>query len=354
MTPASERPALRLIVPDQAEVSGGGVVNARLAEALTARGWTVDVHPIAGSWPKPRAAHRAAVATALSAGSDPVLIDGLVGSACPEQIEAAVAAGVRVVVFVHLPLPAERGRGRAEEFRLAQLERRALHAATAIVVPSYWARADLHQRYGLTAHVLTPGADPAPVAVGSDPPQLLMLAALTPTKNHLTAMVALKALGDLSWRATFVGAHRDTKTLSDIHLRRTPPISDRLTLPGELTGAALEQVWRATDLLLVPSWTETYGLVVAEALAHGIPAIVSRGTGAAEALAGVTNLEDRDLPGALADPGNPGEWADVIRGWLESRVRRDGWRQAALARRDSLRTWADTAADLERLLEELR
>lgn len=345
---------LRLLVPDQAQVSGGGIFNIRLAEALRQRGWTVEEHPLTGNWPRPRSEDRAAVGKALQAANDPVLIDGLVGSACPDEIEAAVGSGVRVVILVHLPLPAERGTGRDEQVRLAQLERRSLRAATAILVPSYWACADLQQRYGLAARVLTPGAEVGPVARGSGPPRLLMLAALTPVKNHLTAMAALRALGDLPWQAAFVGAHRDGKSVADIHLRRrTPALADRLSLPGELTGPALDRVWDTTDLLLVPSWTETYGLVVTEALARGIPAIVSRGTGAAEALAGVTGLEERDLPGALADPGNPGEWAELIRGWLEDGVRRDRWRQAALARRDSLRTWADAAIDLETVMGDL-
>ena len=56
--------------------------------------------------------------------------------------------------------------------------------------------------------------------------------------------------------------------------------------PGPLEGAALARQWARTDLLLLPSTTETYGMVVTEALAHGVPAVVAAGTGAVEALDG--------------------------------------------------------------------
>ncbi|WP_425310332.1 glycosyltransferase family 4 protein [Ammonicoccus fulvus] len=344
---------LRLLVPDQAQISGGGVFNARLAEALTVRGWAVDERRIAGDWPSPEPEQRAAVAEALR-GEGPALVDGLIGSVCPDELEAAVAAGVSVIVLVHLPLPAERGLPEDEQARLAASECRALHAATAIAVPSHWASADLARRYDLTAHVVVPGVEPAPVAEGSEPPQLLMLAALTPVKNHATLLAALGCLGDLDWQATLAGPHRDPQTVAEVRrLGRTAAVEDRITLPGELTGTALDTVWQATDLLLVPSWTETYGLVVTEALARGIPAIVARGTGAAEALAGGPGVPESDLPGALADPGDPAEWARLVRGRLTDPVRRDRWRRAALERRESLRTWSDAARDLECVLEEL-
>ena len=55
-------------------------------------------------------------------------------------------------------------------------------------------------------------------------------------------------------------------------------------VPGILVGQALDQKWDTADLLVLTSRIETYGLVVVEALARGIPAVVSAGTGAVEAL----------------------------------------------------------------------
>lgn len=355
-----------MVVPHQDQISGGRVYNTELSRALRHRGWAVEERPVAAVWPWPTPEERQAVQAALTAPpAQPVLIDGLAGAACPREIEAAVAAGIPVVVLVHLPLPAETGRTEQEQAQLAQLERRALTTATAVATTSHWAAADLGHRYGLTdVRVLVPGTSPAPVAVGSNPPQLIMAAALTPVKNHATVLAALDLVGDLPWQAVLVGAHRDPETVRAVrdHLRTTAE-SARISLPGELQGAALDRVWNDSDLLLVPSWTETYGLVVTEALARGVPAVVSRGTGAVEALTGVPSTPPPavgpntacpdDLAGALADPAGPQEWAHTLRTWLTSPALRNRWQCNALRRRSELRTWADTAADLDGLLRGL-
>ena len=57
---------------------------------------------------------------------------------------------------------------------------------------------------------------------------------------------------------------------------------------------------------------ETYGLVVTEALARGIPAVVSAG-GPAEALG---NVLQGQQPGALVAPADTDQLAQVLRHWL--------------------------------------
>jgi glycosyltransferase involved in cell wall biosynthesis len=343
-----------MVVPHQNQVSGGRVFNTELGRALRRRGWEVEECQVAADWPWPTTDQRRSVHQALTGPpGQPVLIDGLVGSACPLEIEAAVGAGAAVVVLVHLPLPAETGLPHDHRQELGRLERRALEVATVVVTTSHWGAADLRRRYGLASvRVVVPGTAPAPVAAGSDPPVVVMAAAFTPVKNHAIILAALDLIGDLPWQAVLVGAHRDAATVRAVgdHLR-TSPQSDRISLPGELRGAALERVWHTSDLLVVPSWTETYGLVVTEALARGIPAVVSRGTGAVEALTG--SISPTDPAGALVDPSDPQEWAHTLRTWLTDPVRRDHWRCNALRRRAELRTWADTAADLDALLREL-
>ena len=51
---------------------------------------------------------------------------------------------------------------------------------------------------------------------------------------------------------------------------------------AEMLGAVLSQekkrLFECSDVALVPSYTENFGIVVAEALAHGVPVIASKGT----------------------------------------------------------------------------
>ena len=70
-------------------------------------------------------------------------------------------------------------------------------------------------------------------------------------------------------------------------------LGERIAVPGLLVGKALDREWDATDLLVLPSRIESYGLVIGEALARGIPAVVTAGTGAVEALEQGATIESR-------------------------------------------------------------
>ena len=94
---------------------------------------------------------------------------------------------------------------------------------------------------------------------------------------------------------------------------------------------------------MLPSRTETYGLVVLEALARGIPAVVSAGTGAIEALQEGATKHSTATPGTSVPAGDSAGLAAVLRRWLTEPVLRRAWRQAALARRDTLPGWQQTA-----------
>jgi glycosyltransferase involved in cell wall biosynthesis len=53
----------------------------------------------------------------------------------------------------------------------------------------------------------------------------------------------------------------------------------RAELPGVLRGEALAEAYANMDLFLFPSWTDTFGNVILEALSCGVPCIVTSGGG---------------------------------------------------------------------------
>jgi glycosyltransferase involved in cell wall biosynthesis len=55
-------------------------------------------------------------------------------------------------------------------------------------------------------------------------------------------------------------------------------ISDRVDLCGTVSDQEKPRLFSRHDVLVLPSFTENFGLVAAEALAHGVPVIASRGT----------------------------------------------------------------------------
>ncbi len=331
--------------------SGGNTYNAYVLEHWPKDGLALHEVPVDGSWPWPTEADRSALARAI-AGRPVVLVDGLVGSCCPDQIAAAVAAGTRVVLLVHLPLPAETDLSAEQAAYLERLERAAVGASSAVLATSHWAGRDVARRYHLRqpVRVAVPGSTRSPVARGSCPPRFLVLASLTPRKNHAVVLDALAQLADLDWQCAFVGPVPSDRSVSAglFTALNASPVQDRIEISGALDEVALAAAWDRTDLVLLPSLIETFGLVVTEGLAHGLPAVVASGSGAVEALCGgdPAQVPDHDRSGAVADPGDPAAWVTILRRWLDDPHLRERWQALALRRRETARDWTTTASDV--------
>jgi glycosyltransferase involved in cell wall biosynthesis len=62
-------------------------------------------------------------------------------------------------------------------------------------------------------------------------------------------------------------------------------VQARVTFPGWLPGDALSALYAQAALLLAPSWFETFGLVVLEAMLHGVPVAATSAGALAERVA---------------------------------------------------------------------
>jgi glycosyltransferase involved in cell wall biosynthesis len=309
-------------IDDPASPSGGNVYDRRVLTGLAARGWSVCEHAVPGGWPTPLPAERAGLARLLANLPDGavVLLDGLVASVVPEVLVPA-AGRLRLVVLVHRPVG---GDG----------ERAVLAAARAVIATSPWTRDELA---GIDhVSVATPGVDPAPIAPGSAAgTQLLCVAAVAWHKGHDLLAAALAGL--------------DASCLCVGSLTRDPDFvdrldTDRLRLAGPLTGEDLAAAYAAADLLVLPSRGETYGMVVTEALARGIPVLATAVGGVPETLG---HAPDGSRPGLLVEPA---ELAGALRRWLGDAALRDRLRRSARARRQALAGWDVTAERVSTVL----
>jgi glycosyltransferase involved in cell wall biosynthesis len=112
----------------------------------------------------------------------------------------------------------------------------------------------------------------------------------------------------------------------------------RIRTLGHLQGDPLENAYRDTDVLVVPSLYEPWGLVVHEGLAHGLPVIVTDQVGAGE------DLIDHGTNGFVVTAGSSQALAEAmqaISAWAP-----DQWRGAAARSQETLE-----AASLERGVE---
>ncbi|MGO4807307.1 glycosyltransferase [Arthrobacter sp. 2MCAF15] len=369
-------PRLRFVVPGNVRHnSGGNVYNAALARELATLGVAVETCPLDGDWPGGSAGDRRRLAALLrpapnaggSAGSV-TLVDSLLACGAPAELEAAAAAGQPAWILLHMPLPDHPER-----------ERRALRAAAGVICTSRSAAAGIGARHGLdNLLVALPGSVPAPLAAGSlaagnGVPHFIAVAALLPNKDQALLLDALSLFTDLPWTASLIGSDTAHPAYA-AQLRNSvgrQGLAGRVSIPGELRGPALDAAWDAADLSLLISRAETYGLVVTESLARGIPVVVRGGTGAVEALAAGSlpgtpvpgsrpvptrqqpdvPAPDSQLPGAAVELGtDPAPLADVLRRWLADAGLRDRWRDAAAAARDRLPGWDATARTVLEIL----
>ena len=348
--------AVHFVVPDgiddPARPSGGNIYDRRLCGGLAALGWAVHEHPTPGTWPRPDAASFAALAGVIQRIPDDavVLLDGLVASTAPEVL-VGHARRLRIVVLVHMPLGDRRPDGADDDAR--RRERAVLCAAAAVVTTSAWSRRRLLALYPLAAdrvHVAQPGVDPAELAAGTAAGgALLCVATVTFDKGHDVLLEALAATTDLAWHCTCVGSlDRDPAFVEGL-LRRTRDggLDGRVSFPGPRTGADLDDSFAAADLIVLASRAETYGMVVTEALARGLPVLAAKVGGLPEALGHGPNGV---RPGLLVAPEDPLALGAALRAWLGDAGLRGRLRRAAGARRASLPGWSTTTSVLEGVL----
>jgi glycosyltransferase involved in cell wall biosynthesis len=318
--------AVHFVVPegidDPARPSGGNTFDRRVCDGLAALGWQVHVH---------EAPSHDALAAALTRIPDGavVLLDGLIASPAPDVL-VPVADRLRLVVLVHMPIGDER-------------ERAVLSASAAVVTTSAWAKQallDLYSLPGDRVHVAEPGADPAGLAPGTaSGGALLSVAAVIPGKGHDVLLDALATLNGRPWHCLCVGSlERDPAYAEGLRRRAA---DGRVRFAGARTGAELARSYAAADLLVLPSRRETYGMVVTEALARGLPVVASEVGGVPEALG---HGADGARPGLLVPPEDAAALGDALRAWLEDADLRRRLRRAARERRATLARWSTTTS----------
>lgn len=348
--------SVHVIVPDgfddPARPSGGNTYDRRVCDGLSALGWAVQVRAVPGAWPTPAAAARGALARAVAAIPDGgvVLIDGLIASAVPEVL-VPESRRLQLVTLVHMPL----GDASAAD-GVAARECAVLSAASAVVTTSAWARRRLLDRYPLRpahVHAAVPGVDAASLARGTaGGGRLLCVAAVAPHKGHDVLLGALTAVPDRSWHCSCVGSlDRDPGFVASLRSAAAAAgVARQVTFTGPLGGDALTAAYADADVLTLATHAETYGMVVTEALARGLPVIATDVGGLPEALG---EAADGTRPGLLVPPNDPAAFAAAVRHWLGDAALRQRLRRAARDRRTTLSDWSVTSRQVARVLAEV-
>lgn len=152
-------------------------------------------------------------------------------------------------------------------------------------------------------------------------PLLLYVGRLSPEKGLETLKLILQAIPDARLALIGDGPHR--KEL-ERHFAGLP-----VFMPGFLRGNELAAAYASSDIFVMPSRTETLGLVVLEAMASGLPVVGARA-------GGIPEMIEHGVSGFLFD--DPSQAVAAIRPLLGSGQKREA--MGIVARNEAIgRSW---------------
>ncbi|HEU4400336.1 MAG TPA: D-inositol-3-phosphate glycosyltransferase [Actinomycetota bacterium] len=174
---------------------------------------------------------------------------------------------------------------------------------------------------------------------------LAFVGRLQPLKAPDVAVLALSALvrqrPDLDVELLVIGGvsgNGDAEPARLARLAAGAGVADRVRFLAAQPHDRLTTVYRAADLVLMPSWSESFGLVALEAQACGTP-VVAAGVG------GLRHAVGDGTTGVLVASHQPEAWAGAVERLL-SNPRRLAAMGAAAARFAGVHGWDRTAARL--------
>jgi glycosyltransferase involved in cell wall biosynthesis len=343
--------SLVFLVPGDWNVRTGGYgYDRRLVQELRQAGWSVDVHHLTGDWPWPDATARGAASALFSTLPEGslVVVDGLAYAVLADEVRSH-AARLRWVALVHHPLHLETGLDDATREQLRSAEAEALALARQVVVTGPGTVEDL-TAMGVASPriaVVEPGTDPAPPhersAAAGAPIQLLCVATLTPRKGHAVLLHALSGLLDLPWELHNVGSLTRDAVTAEALLSSAESLDRRVHWHGELDEAAVQARYAAADVFVLPSLHEGYGMVVAEALAHGLPVVATNAGALAHTLPSQAGLH--------VNPGDALALRQALSRLIEDTALREQLAAGARAAARLLPDWPRQGAAFARVLE---
>jgi len=349
MMPPAPPVTIGFIIPGDIMTPTGGYRYDRMVmEGLGEFGIKVVHVPLSPGYPAPDPATRRATATLIrNTAVDLWLVDGLAfGAFGPVEL---AAFNRPVIALVHHALCDETGLDPATATALLHSEKQALASATAVIVTSPQTAARVCDLFGLKTtrvHVAVPGVigPVLPDEQRSHKLRLLCVGSVSPRKGYDLLVQALAPLKGQAWHLNIAGRLDDADTTRDLRQQiEQAGLAQSVTLCGALGDEELASLWTSHDALLFPSRYEGYGMVLTEALAHGLAVLCSDQVPAAEGLPAPAVMR----LGVLDRQG----WTSQIAAWLETPERVRTAKQAARDIARTLPQWRDTAAQIADIIQ---
>lgn len=285
-------------------------------------------------------------------------LSGVVGHRVKHQLDLPLVSTFHTLARVKAET------GDAEPDRRIDAETEVIGCSDVILANSVEEVSQLERLYGADPsriEVVAPGVEHAffspghrggarrALGLGEDAPVLLFVGRIQPLKGLQVAVGALAALGRPDARLVVVGgpsgADGDAE-LSRVHaLAASLGVAERIQWVPPQPHHLLSTWYRAADVVLVPSRSESFGLVALEAAACGTPVV-------AAAVGGLRTLVDHGRTGLLVDGSDPDAFAAATAEILDRPGHASALGRAAAERARGY-TWSTAAARLRRIYVDL-
>jgi glycosyltransferase involved in cell wall biosynthesis len=331
--------------------TGGYAYDRRVLVLLPACGVTVRQLQLPASYPAPTALDLDATAAAFAdvPAANILLVDGLAYGAMPAHVIDRARAPI--VALVHHPLCLEAGLSKPRQDELFALEKAALAKARRTITTSRATADTLVQDFAVPRDRITvaePGTERAArVTTSNTTPHLVAVGSVVPRKAFDLLVRALGRLKHLDWRLTIAGpTDRSASATRDLDSAIVATgLAPRITIAGPLSESQLTVLYTTADLFVMSSLYEGYGMVLAEAMARGLPIVCTTGGAAADTVP--------DAAGLKVAPGDEAAFADAIGKVLRDTGLRRRMADAAWSAAQSLPRWEDTAAKIATVIKEI-
>jgi glycosyltransferase involved in cell wall biosynthesis len=110
-------------------------------------------------------------------------------------------------------------------------------------------------------------------------PQIaLFVGRIYPVKGLPMLIEAWARVHPAGWKLRIVGPDQAGHQAEVEAVVRKAGVASVVEFTGELTGPTKEAAYEEADLFVLPSYTENFGIAIAEALAHALPVVTTTGT----------------------------------------------------------------------------
>jgi glycosyltransferase involved in cell wall biosynthesis len=261
----------------------------------------------------------------------------------PAALAISESTGKPVVVHVH-STEFDRS-GENVDQRVYDIERLGMHRADAVVCVSNWTRRIILDCYQVNPEQVSviyngverPATNPtlgngAVSANGGTEKIVLFLGRITMQKGPEYFVAAAKKVLEIQEDVKFIMAGSGDQLRQIVQLVAELGLGHKVLFAGFLRPDDVERAFRLASLYVMPSVSEPFGIAPLEAVARGVPVIVSKSSGVAEVLSNALKVDfwdTHELANKIVAVLRHGPLAATLRERAAAELKTLTWRRAA-------------------------